>query len=507
MPKSAAQQPVTQHAWELELKAALVEFAHDPEGFADTCIRWGEGELKGKKLRMWQRSILRELGEALRKAPQNADTLIASAIVRIAVASGHGIGKSALIAIIILWAMATCVDCRGTVTANTKNQLTQKTWAELAKWHRNSVVAHMFTCNAMSLVSTDPKREQTWRIDATPWSANNTEAVAGLHNQGKRLLLIFDEASAIDDKVWEVADGAQTDADTEIIWIVFGNPTRSTGRFRECFRRFRAFWTIRRNIDNRTVEGTNREFLDGFVALYGEDSDIVKVRVRGEFPSQSVLQFIGELDVREAAKRNLREHQFKHAPLVIGVDPAWTGADEFVIYMRQGLRSKILKRIPYNDDDVAMAQLIADFEDELEADAVFIDYGHGTGIYSIGKNWGRKWQLFNFGVNLPKSHPSGCLNNRARIWKDMKEWLKDGGVIENIEELIQDLTGVEVVPRVDGCLQLESKEDMKARGLPSPNLADALALTFAHPVKPRVGSERDSDTGHFIKGKTDRPEC
>ena len=111
MPKSAAQQPVTQHAWELELKAALVEFAHDPEGFADTCIRWGEGELKGKKLRMWQRSILRELGEALRKAPQNADTLIASAIVRIAVASGHGIGKSALIAIIILWAMATCVDC------------------------------------------------------------------------------------------------------------------------------------------------------------------------------------------------------------------------------------------------------------------------------------------------------------------------------------------------------------------------------------------------------------
>lgn len=506
MSKAVANAPLAREAWELELKAMLVRYRHDPEMFVDTCIRWGEGELAGEKLRKWQRSILRELGAALRAAPQNANTLIASAILRIAVASGHGIGKSALIALIILWAMATCVDCRGTVTANTANQLIQKTWAELRKWHRNSVVEHMFTCNATSLVSTDPKHEKTWRIDATPWSANNTEAVAGLHNKGKRLLLIFDEASAIDDKVWEVADGAQTDADTEIIWVVFGNPTRSTGRFRECFRRYRGLWTIRRNIDNRTVEGTNKQFLDGFVALYGEDSDIVKVRVKGEFPSQSVKQFISENDAREAAKRHLREHQYKFAPVIIGVDPAWTGNDEFVIYMRQGLWAKILKRIPYNDDDVAMAQIIADYEDELGADAVFIDYGHGTGIYSVGKNWGRKWQLFNFGVPLGQGHPSGCYNSRARIWKDMKEWLKEGGAIENVEELIQDLTGVETVPRLDGALQLESKEDMKERGLPSPNLADALALTFAYPVKPRIGSERDSDTGTFLRSKSDRPE-
>ena len=498
---------MTKEEFERELKRDIDSFAHDPEGFADYAFRWGSADLAGEELRQWQRLLLRELGEALRAAPLNRETLIASAILKIAVASGHGIGKSALIAIIIIWAMATCVDCRGTVTANTASQLMTKTWPELKKWHRNSRVEHWFTCNATSFVSNDPKHEKTWRMDATPWSANNTEAVAGMHNKGKRLLLIFDEASAVDDKVWEVADGAQTDADTEIIWVVFGNPTRSTGRFRECWRKFRNLWPIRRNIDNRTVEGTNKKFLNEFVETHGEDSDIVKVRVKGEFPSQSVLQFISEDLARQAAKRNLRLADYDFAPKVLTLDNAWTGGDEIVFAIRQGNWSKILKRLPRNDNDVVIAQILAQFEDDYQADLVVIDLGFGTGVYSIGKNmWKRNWQLFNFGVNLPKS--SGILNERARIWLDMKQWLQNGGVIENIEELIADLTGVEVVPRDDGVLQLESKKDMKERGLPSPNMADALALTFAYPVvsKVRANTIQSWEAG-VGRAKTNRQEC
>lgn len=497
---------MTLEEYERELKRDIMSFHHDPEGFADYAFRWGHGDLKGEKLRKWQRAILRELGERLRASPKNRETLIASAIVRIAVASGHGIGKSALIAIIILWAMATCTDCRGTVTANTASQLMTKTWPELKKWHRNSRVEHWFTCNATSLVSTDPAHEKTWRIDATPWSANNTEAVAGLHNKGKRLLLIFDEASAIDDKVWEVADGAQTDKDTEIFWVVFGNPTRSTGRFRECWRKYRDLWPIRRNIDNRTVEGTNLEFLEAFVKIHGEDSDIVKVRVRGEFPNQSVLQFISEEDARVATRRHLRKNEYDFAPKILTLDNAWTGEDEGVIGLRQGLWFKVLKRFPRNDNDVMIAQMLARLEDEHQADAVVIDIGFGTGVYSCGVTWKRDWQLFNFGINLPRG--TGYLNERARVYDEAKKWLKNGGVIENIEELISDLTGIEVVPRTDGVLQLESKKEMKARGLPSPNLADALVMTFAFDVKPKVGyvnaRGEPEDYGQAI---TDRREC
>src|SRR5690606_34243518 len=101
-----------------------------------------------------------------------------------------------------------------------------------------------FTVTATAYFSKDPTRERTWRIDAVPWSEKNPEAFAGLHNKGKRLLMIMDEASAILDVIWETAEGALTDSDTEIIRLAFGNPTRNIGRFRECFAggRFAPYW-------------------------------------------------------------------------------------------------------------------------------------------------------------------------------------------------------------------------------------------------------------------------
>jgi len=142
--------------------------------------------------------------------------------------------------------------------------LTTKTWPELAKWHRLCILGSAFTYTATSLYSADPAHEKTWRVDAIPWSLNNTEAFAGLHNQGRRVLVIFDEASAIADEIWEVTEGALTDADTEILWFAFGNPTRNAGRFRECFGKFRHRWATQQ-IDSRTVEGTNRKQLDEWV--------------------------------------------------------------------------------------------------------------------------------------------------------------------------------------------------------------------------------------------------
>jgi len=142
--------------------------------------------------------VLQRLGEGL-CSPEEA--------TRIAVASGHGIGKSALVAWIILWAMSTCPDTRGIVTANTEAQLRTKTWPELAKWLRLAVNGHWFTYTSSALQSALPGRGRTWRVDAVTWSENNTEAIAGLHNKGKRAFAIFDEASAIPDPVWEPSRG------------------------------------------------------------------------------------------------------------------------------------------------------------------------------------------------------------------------------------------------------------------------------------------------------------
>ena len=168
----------------------------------------------------WQQDILNTIAEGL--SPQRA--------VQIAVASGHGPGKTALVAWIILWAMLTEADTRGVVTANTESQLRTKTWAELAKWFRLCpLLTEFFILTATTLAARDPTHAKTWRIDAVPWTENRVEAFAGLHNQGRRILVVFDEASAIPDLIWETTEGALTDEQTEIFGLFVETQLAITG--------------------------------------------------------------------------------------------------------------------------------------------------------------------------------------------------------------------------------------------------------------------------------------
>ena len=475
--------------YEQELVEHMADTSADPLAYAQDAYPWGEGELVGEgsdALRSWQAETFGDIRDHLSNPATRHKPL------RIAVASGHGIGKSAFIGMVVSWAMSTCEDTRIVVTANTEKQLRTKTWPELAKWTRLSMTAHWFSVQGMSIVSLG--RELAWRADATPWSEHNTEAFAGLHNKGKRIVLVFDEASKIADKVWEVAEGALTDEDTEIIWIVFGNPTQATGRFRECFRRFRHLWKTRQ-IDSRTVEGTNKAYLDEFVATHGEDSDIVKVRVRGQFPVQSIKQFISSKDVDPAMGRHLVETAYNFAPRILTLDNCWEGDDEGVIGLRQGLHFLILATFPKNDNDIEVANKLAALEDEHQADAVFIDAGYGTGVVSAGKTMKRKWRLVWFSGESPDP---GYLNLRAYMYGKARDWLKEGGAIPPDQVLSDDLTGIETVPRLDGKIQLESKKEMKKRGLPSPGRGDALVLSFAYPVRARERAGAGRGASHAI---------
>lgn len=473
-----------------ELIEALGALTHDPLAFVYFAYPWGEPgtpleDMEGPD--EWQIQILKDIGEQLKKG-KDLQTAIQEAV-----ASGHGIGKSALISWLIHFAISTHENTRGVVTANTEGQLRTKTWPELSKWHNMFIAKDLFTYTATAIFSSDKDYEKTWRIDAIPWSKNSPESFAGLHNQGNRILVLFDEASAIDDVIWEVTEGALTDANTEIIWCAFGNPTRNSGRFRQCFRKYRKFWNTYQ-IDSRTVKISNKAKIEEWLEAYGEDSDFFKVRVRGVFPSASDLQFISTEIADKAQKQVYKPGQFEHLPVIIGVDPAWTGSDSLEIVMRQGYYMKSLASIPKNDDDWRMAQLIAQFEDEYKADAVFIDMGYGTGIYSIGKQLGRKWRLIEFGG---KSNDPVYLNMRAYMWGQMKEWLREGGSIPpNDQALYDDIVGPEAIIDKNGRIQLESKKDMKDRGLPSPNKGDALALTFAARVV------KKSETGNRIVANT-----
>ena len=453
------------------LLEATACWARDPYGFVTETLHAAPDD--------WQREVLHQIGSGL-ALPDEA--------VRIAVASGHGVGKSALVAWILLWALGTCEDTRGVVTANTETQLRTKTWAEVAKWLRKWTYREWFELTSAAVASKVVGRSQTWRLDLVPWSENNAEAFAGLHNQGRRTIVVFDEASAIPDAVWETIEGALTDADTELLWCVFGNPTRNTGRFRECFARFAHRWRGRQ-VDSRTVGLTNKAQLQRWVDDYGEDSDFVRVRVRGVFPRAGSMQFIDGETVDEALRREICEDADE--ALIIGVDVARFGDDRSVIYPRRGrdARSRppmVLRGV----DTMTLSGKITEMAAQYRADAIFVDEGGvGGGVVDRLRQLGVPHVIgINFAGRPDGWAPEGTgplyANKRAEIWGRMKDWLKAGTIVDD-PTLVQDLTGVEYGYDARNAIQLERKDDMKKRGLASPDLGDALALTFAQPVYPQ----------------------
>ncbi len=457
----------------------LAHCAADPLRFVLAAFAWGEAELAGcDGPDAWQQDILAAIRDG---------RLALDGALRIAVASGHGIGKSALVSWLVLWALATREDTRGVVTANTEAQLRTKTWPELAKWHRLSLCRDWFVHTATALHAADPAHEQTWRIDAAPWSKANPAAFAGLHNRGKRLLLVFDEASEIDDIIWEVAEGALTDSDTEIVWLAFGNPTRNSGRFRECFGRFRHRWHSRQ-VDSRTAQMTNKALLAQWVEDYGEDSDFVRVRIKGAFPRAGSMQLIPADLVEQAARRQAEATPFD--PLVLAVDVARFGDDQSVIAFRRGRDARALPWEKHRGlDTMQLAARVAVLIQDHRPDAVFVDEtGVGGGVVDRLRQLGHPVIGVQFGAR-PDGAVDGELvaNKRAEMWCRLRQWLKTGGALPDDRELAADLTGVEYGYTVHNEIQLEKKDDMKKRGLASPDAADALALTFAHPVTRQPG--------------------
>ena len=430
---------------------------------------------------LWACQLLDSIGQQVRQ--RNFDGVTPVAALRMAIASGHGIGKSAITAWLVNWIMSTRPYAKGIVTANTADQLAGKTWAEISKWTKKSVTASWWKITsgkgAMTMRHID--HPESWLVSAQTCREENAEAFAGLHAADSTAFYIFDEASAIPDAIAEVAEGGLTDG--EPMFFKFGNPTRNSGDFHRCFHGMKHRWQTRQ-IDSRDVAITNKALLQEWIEDYGIDSDFVKIRVRGLFPSLSAKQFIAGADVDAAYGRELRLEQFNFAPKILTCDPAWEGDDLLVIGLRQGLLFKILRAIPKNDNDIHIANLLARDEDEHQADAVFIDAGYGTGIVSAGQTMGRDWTLVWFAA---AAADPGCLNKRAEIWKQMRDWLKQGGCLPKDPELYADLTAPETVPRLDGKIQLESKADMKKRKLASPNKADALALSFAYPVQKKSG--------------------
>jgi hypothetical protein len=459
--------PLTEGEFEKQISHDIAQFYDDPRGFVMYAFPWKE---PGTELEdhdgpdKWQAAQMDRVRANIRRDPEGT--------IREAIASGHGIGKSAEVAWIILWAMSTRPHLNGVITANTTNQLNTKTWRELALWHKRAINSHWFKWTATKFFHKD--HPETWFCAATPNTEHNSEAFAGLH--GQHVLIIYDEGSGIPDKIYEVSEGAMTDP--RAMWFVYGNPTKNTGKFRNLFANDPR-WTCNQ-IDSRTCKMTNKKEIAGQIAEYGEDSDFIRVRVKGQFPRAGSLQFISSEVVDTCMLYEAAYESFFQLPIVIGVDVARFGEDKSVICIRQG--RKVIELRKYRDLDLMkLAAKVVNVLREYKPAATFVDgVGVGAGVVDRLRQLGHDIIEINAGSS-PEDKET-YWNKRVEMWDRMRNALKAGMDIPNDADLRNALIGVEYGYNDKEQMRLERKQDMKKRGLESPDEADAIAFTYAEHI-------------------------
>jgi hypothetical protein len=475
----------------LEVRAKVAErigtYTYDPLGFVMFAYPWGQ---EGSKLAHrtgpedWQREFLATLGQHMR---DNADTKSMGLDYfpwRSAIASGHGIGKSALVSWLVQFFMSTRRDVRGGVTANTGWQLQDKTWPELAKWHDMLINKDWFTWTSTTYYFSEypEEKRKNWMFTAQTWNEDKPDSFAGLHNENGAVVWIFDEASGIPPVIHETAEGGMTDG--EPFKFDFGNPINPSGEFYDSFNINSARMSYLRNIDSRTVSHTNKTVIGDL--LYkcrfdgGEDSDVFKYRVRGLFPAQSLDGFLSAELINESMTR---EHEGSGgAGLILGVDVARFGDDQTIICPRRGRDARSIPWAKWGRaDTVESARRVAEFARKYRAQAVVIEsVGPGVGVIDVLRNM--------YGIKVIEVHPGvkaakelAWNNKRTELYMKMKDWFQmSRGVVPHDMELYKQATNIRYfINGQTGKMSMEPKADYKTRMLgTSPDELDALMLTF-----------------------------
>ena len=280
------------------------------------------------------------------------------------------------------------------------------------------------------------------------------------------------------------------DENTEIVWLVCGNPTRNKGPFYDvAFGKKRHRWKVW-VIDSREVEGTNKEKLNQWAEDYGEDSDFFRVRARGLPPRAESAQFIDQDTIDAAQKRTVVV--LEDEPLLVGVDFAWGGSDDNVARFRCGHDARSIKSLrikgEFTRDPAVMVGKLADILSATyvvggrakKVKMMFLDSaGIAAPVEARLRQLGYSNVIaVNFGGHSPDPR---CAYMRDYMWQEMKLWLLRGA-IDRDSGLAEDLGGPCLVSDKQQRVKLEDKDLMKKRGLDSPDDADALALTFAQKV-------------------------
>lgn len=451
-------------------KEAWLNSADNPWLFATSVmgyLPYGEPNPQGQRqLERWQDSFLRNFHRDPMDQPTNSP--------RHSVRSGHGIGKSTVIAILALWFTLTHYDSKTVITANSQDQLKVNNWAELRKQYSlipEPLRKQLQIDEERAYVKATPEMAFIVRRTA---SKSNPEALAGIH--ANHVLYLVDESSGIADIIFETAQGSLSTPGA--IACLFSNPTRGSGFFYDTHHKLRSRW--------RTMQVSSEEVprarghIEDIILAYGKGSNKYRVRVMGEFPTADDDTVIPLAWVESSIDRDVVV--LPYLP-VWGVDVARFGDDASALAKRQANRLLEPVKIWHNKDTMQLTGIIYkefyDTHEDRRPKEILIDViGIGSGVVDRCRELGLPVR----GINVAEANASDehCMRLRDELWWKGREWFESKDCsIPNDPLLMSEL----VVPTYDhhssGRIVVESKKDLKKRGIQSPNAADALLLTFA----------------------------
>ena len=483
----AKQQP---HPDEQQLIHKMLSFKDDPLAFVLYNFPWGK---PGTPLehhtgpRQWQLDALVRMRDHVQANINKQRQGLDPELLKLARASGRGIGKSAFLAWVALWLFSCLPSSTVVVSANTEQQLKSTTFPEIRKWATMGLNSRWFEHNIMSLQpaewlvqtlkDTTGYDDAYWYIQARLWSEEAPDAYAGVHSQ-MAMAVLFDEASGIPGCIWPVAQGYFTDKTIHRFWVVISNPRNPSGEFFECFHGNRDQWD-HATIDGRSVEENDANLYEDIIRQYGPDSDQARVEVYGQFPRQGDENFMSRGEVEEAVDRELVEDV--GAPLLMGVDPARMGRDKAVIRFRQGRDARSIDPLVFakcNTEEMATHVVTA--IERYHPDHVFIE-GDGVGgpVIELVKKAG--YAVHEVLVSRTAQDPTTYYLHRTELWGRMRDWLNTG-LLPKEDGLISDLCVMRYAINLKGQVALYPKEKMAKLGFASPDYADALAMTFSRDV-------------------------
>jgi phage terminase large subunit len=441
-----------------------------------------------KKLREWRDSPLLFVTECIHAKPteQQVEALLAiTKTKRLSIRSGHGCGKDCVAVWLAQWFMTTRPFAKVVVTAPTGRQLRDVFFSEFSKWLRQSDVAEEFVVQKDIAFHRESQKEWWLRLISPSVRAtreDQAETLAGIH--ADHLLIIADEASGIPEPTFVPLEGAMTSPDNKAILI--GNMTKNKGYFYDTHFNvdIRRDWTTL-HWDSRESTIVDKSMPEYFARKYGVDSNVFRIRVEGNPPLEdentliplwTALQCIGnEVEVAE------------DEPLYLGVDVARYGNDASIILPRQGLKVHPWETF-HKLNTIDLGGFIVQTYQDMDASGVAIDViGVGAGV----SDWLQKHNLKNlYQINVSNSSSDLEKYDRLRdeLWVKVRENcllglysfpdVKVAGETESLgQQLASELSSVRYKFNKHGGYVVESKKDMKARGVESPNIADALCLT------------------------------